>query len=81
LFLLRAHDLNNKMDDAQTAIYVAIRTSPRSLRVALASKNPNEGDAATQKMSDRIMRALEHYTIVPPERETPNFSANCGQKI
>ena len=66
------------MDDVQTAIYVAIRTSPRRLSVALASKNPIEGDEATWKMADRIMRALEHFTIVPPERETPNFSANCG---
>jgi len=66
------------MYDAQTAIYVSMRTSPRRLRIALASKNPIEGDDATQKMADRIMRALEHYTIVPPERETLNFSANCG---
>mgnify|MGYP003628569821 CR=1 len=66
------------MDDAQTAIYVAIRTSPRRLRIALASKNPIEGDDATQMMAVRIMGALEDYAILPPERETPNFSANCG---
>jgi len=68
------------MDDAQTAIYVAIRTSARSLRVALASKNPIEGDDATQKMTDRIVKALENFDIVPTELETPNFRADCGQR-
>ncbi|WP_340692200.1 hypothetical protein [Hyphomonas sp.] len=66
------------MDDVQTAIYVAIRTSPRRLRVALASKNPTEGDEATNQLVDRIVKALEQYDVVLIEREPENFSANCG---
>lgn len=69
------------MDDAQTAIYVAIRTSPRRLRVALASKNPIEGDEATLKMVERVFEALGNYNIVRIERDTPNFTAACGIQI
>lgn len=67
------------MDDAQTAIYVAIRTSPRRLRVALASKNPIEGDEATRKLADRILGSLEGFEIRKIDRPpAPGHRANCG---
>lgn len=69
------------MDDAQIAIYVAIRTSPRRLRVALASKNPIEGDEATRRLAERIVKALEHFDIEPVDHVVPNFSANCGGSL
>jgi len=46
------------LDYVQTAIYVTVRTSPRRLRIELASNKPIEGDEATWKMVDRILGAL-----------------------
>lgn len=67
------------MDDAQTAIYVAIRTAPPRLHKALVSKFPVDGDEATRDLVDRILGALEGYEIqIIGGPQPPGHRADCG---
>lgn len=51
------------MSYLRNAIYTSLRTAPRTLGRLFRSRRPQEGDAAAEKLTSRIMDVLKDYEV------------------
>ena len=53
------------MNYLRNAIYTSLRTAPRTIGRLFKSRRPQEGDAAAQQLTSRIMEVLDGYEVKP----------------
>lgn len=62
------------MKEIRQNVFVALRTAPKAVRRNFASaKTALEGDAATEKLTDLVMKQLNDYDIVQRPKSKPEW--------